>query len=430
MKTLRYFILAAIAMSAIACSGEKPQNPDPEEEEVYIFDNDIFEEHTDEESGVVSYFIKSGICGWENSQSNYFNTRSMTNDERFIFFFGSNKSFARDADREGMILDLKTRKFYRVPGCHFSCCPYLDPDEDKLYYATVTDKKKAKFYRRDLLEDPTVDIPLADFPKSLVPNTGNPIKRVASHLTLTRDKQKVFLDARINDEFYQGLLNLYTGEWEEWGHTDIHLTHGQLNPVRDDLALMAYDEYTKLDGTKVPIVNEPDGTYPRIQLVQKGSRKTLTPDPEYNYATHECWDESGKYVYWCSRGCCIRNIETNQYEKPYKKTKTAHCFFSYSRDLITFDDQSPDFYRGCRWKVGFYNVRTDKMVYIHTLLPALVSKEEMEDSSTASRYQSFHSDPHPQFVCKDKYIVCTAQRPDGTIRFSITPVDQLIKLTK
>ena len=460
MDTLKLIACAAIALSVIACNegqhiaepAPKPSTPTPGPgpvgPETPIFDSDLFEEYTDA-SGVVSYLLKSGVGDWECSQSNYFNARSMTDDERFIFFYGSNKDYSADAQRHGMILDLKTRKLYKVPNCHFSCHPYLDPVEDKLYYGYVYENKtRATFYRRDLLVDPSKDIKLVDLPSSIVfsAGDGNPIKRLASHLTLTQDKSKVFLDMRINDAFVYGLLDLKTAAWDEWGRADINLTHGQLNPVRDDIALMAIDTYTKLSnmssGIKEEIEYDEDGTFPRLQLVKKGFRETLKPDMTRNkneypggYASHENWDESGEYVYWCSAGACIRNINDREDFKKYDASNGAswasHAIFSKDREYITYDDQSLDFYRGCRWKVAFYNIKTRKMVYIHTLLPALVSRSEYEGNTTIkNKMDSLHPDPHPQFVCNDKYIICTAQRPDKTIRLSITPVDQLITLTK
>lgn len=453
MKALKLLAFAAILLSVAACKGKKgdiaepapkpnpttPTDPtDPEQEPTFIFDTDLFEKHTDENSGVVSYLLKSGVGGWECSQSNYFVARSMTDDERFVFFYGSNKSYSKDADRNGMILDLKTRTVYPVPNCHFSCHPYLDPVEDKLYYGYVySNKNRATIYRRDLLEDPSKDIKLADLPSSVTAGTtsGSPIKRLANHLTLTRDKSKVFLDMRIDDEFVYGLLDLKTAAWDEWGRADINLTHGQLNPVRDDIALMAIDSYTKLDGTKVNIEADPDGIFPRLQLVRKGHRERIMPDmtredQPAGYASHERWDESGEWIYWCSAGACIRNISNPSLFHKYAPTWASHSFFSKERQYITYDDQSLDFYRGCRWRVAFYNIATNKYVYIHKLLPALVSKEEIQNTTIANKMASLHPDPHPQFVCNDKYIICTAQRPDKTIRLSITPVDQLIDLTK
>ncbi len=470
MRTLKLFFFAAVALCLIACSAPeqtysesapKPgANPpsgstdpqDPADPDKFIFDTDLFEKYTDPSSGVVSYLLKAGTGGWECSQSNYFNAVSMTDDERFIFCFGLNKNFAKNDDRSGMILDLKTRKVYSVPRTRFHSFPYLDPKEDKLYYGYVHDNKtKATFYRRDLLTDPSKDIKLVDLPQSLIfsAGDGSPIKRLASHLTLTQDKSKVFLDMRINDDFVYGLLDLGTAAWEEWGRTDVNLTHGQLNPVRDDIALMAVDSYTKLStGEKVDIELDKDGLLPRLQLVKRGGfRETLKPDmtrqeknqdgtPMYpgGYASHETWDVTGEYVYWCSGGACIRNLENRDDFKKYDSSNGAswasHCIFSKGLDYITYDDQSLDFYRGCRWKVAFYNVSKRKMVYIYTLLPALVSREEYNGNSTVkTTMDTLHPDPHPQFVCNDKYIICTAQAPDKTLRLSITPVDQLITLT-
>ena len=460
--TLKLFTAATIALALIACEGPerhyaeaapKPStgsgnnsgtntgndsSDDPDiDPDQFIFDTDLFEKHTDSSSGIVSYFLKSGVGNWECSQSNYFVNRCMTNDERFVFFFGSNKDYTSDASRNGMIVDLKTRKVYSVPNCHFSCCPYLDPIEDKLYYGHVYDsKRKATFYRRDLLVDPSKDIKLVDLPLSTIGYTsisGSPIKRLSNHLTLTKDKSKVFLDMRLEDEFVYGLLDLTNGTWDEWGRAEINLTHGELNPVRDDIALMAIDKHTKLDKTEVKIENV-DGIYPRLQIVSKGKREMLMPDmtredQPAGYASHERWDESGEYVYWCSGGICIRNVDTDDFKK-YASTWASHCFFSKEREYVAYDDQSLDFYRGCRWRVGFYNVTTNKMVYIHTLLPALVSKEEIKDATISNKMASLHPDPHPQFVCNDKYVISTSQRPDKTIRLCITPVDQLINATK
>ena len=474
MRTLKLMVCAVMAMSAIACGSKEEYNAAPKkqsEKTVWpgnhpnrkLFDSDLFEKYTDE-SGVVSYQLKSGLGGWECSQSNYFNTRSMTNDERFLFYFGSNKSFPTSQKRCGMIVDLKDGTIYKINGCSFSCCPYLDVENDVLYYATITDDKtRATFYRRDLLVDPSVAIKLVNLPSQIIPAKSRPIKKLATHLTLTQDKSKVFLDMRLYDTFLWGLLDLKTGAWERWTpdnmvnestrtYSDVNLTHGQMNPKRDDMALMATDHYTLTEkdsngnSVKIPIYKDSDGWYPRIQIVQKNSRMTMIPDPnsedpdkkDGGYASHERWDESGEYVYWCSDHPCIRSLANARKQNYYTKYNDAanhasHCFFSTDRKWITYDDQSYnyDYYRSCRWRVMFYNTTTKKTAMIYTLNPALISKAEINaDADLASAYQNWHTDPHPQFVCNDKYIVCTVQKTDKTIRLSITPVDQLVNKTK
>ena len=138
-----------------------------------------------------------------------------------------------------------------------------------------------------------------------------------------------------------------------------------------------------------------------------------------NYATHEMWHYDGDHVYWCSGGVHIRNIRTGKHEYPYKERAT-HCHLTYDMKYITFDNDHPDYYRGGRWKVSFFNRETNKKVDIITERPAITTKDK------PSR---IHPDPHPHFVCNDKYVICTAADEEGYLRWCITPVDQLIKLT-
>lgn len=428
----------------------------------FKFDTDYFEQYTDPSSGVVSYRIKSRSLGWDNSQSQYYVTKSMTDDERFIYFMVHANEFRPSyhslsaQERSAKILDLETRKvytFYATDGCY----PYLDPKTDKIYYCiTNSDRTSAKFYMRDLLNAPDVEVPLADFPKEIVPaGASQPIKRVLSHITLTQDRQKVFLDARVMDTFYQGLLDLYTGEWTEWGHnSQVNLTHGQLNPKRDDEALLAIDVWDDTKGVSHPIINDQDGefngagTYPRIQIMTSdGNRRTIRPSDPWNGATHEGWQPDGDHVYWCGGtrwedntytvpktsggvsygGYHIRNIRTGEYEcNPVPRS--THVNLSEDYKYATFDDDRPygdysiGYYRGGPWRVFFQNRETGTIIPIYSEAPLYA-----QSTSQPSR---IHPDPHPHFVAGDKYIVCTICGSDGNLHWSITPVDQLIAKTQ
>ena len=120
-----------------------------------------------------------------------------------------------------------------------------------------------------------------------------------------------------------------------------------------------------------------------------------------------------------------RNIRTNAYKWVLKTNldveQATHCNPNTDLTYWVFDDAFPDFYRGGRWKVHFLNPANGKRVMIHTQLPAIAPKDQQS---------RVHPDPHPHFVCNDKYIVCTAAQDDGNLHFSITPVDQLIEKTK
>ena len=43
-----------------------------------------------------------------------------------------------------MIIDLKTRKIHRIDNCGFLPCPYVDLDEDRIYYGKVKECLAAK----------------------------------------------------------------------------------------------------------------------------------------------------------------------------------------------------------------------------------------------------------------------------------------------
>ena len=458
---------------------EKKQEEEKKEEgEVRkdIFGEDFFIKITDEKSGVVSYILDNDKIGKYHTQSNYFNTRSMTDDERFLFFFVSTDEYnkpAKEEKQEGMVLDLKYGKLYPMPECRFSCCPCIDTKTDIMYYGAYTyqangeaNKREAAFYKRELLVDPGKAIKLCPFPmtqidSSFASSKYAPIKRICSHVYLTSDRKKALLDTRLNNEFYVGMVDLATGTWEKWDHTgknevndpdcrqDIELTHGQICPTNDNWVLCAGTDYSEAypnSSVKHPMALDPDGIFPRLQLLEKKdgkvTRTTIEPDmrcvvsdqPE-NYATHERWDESGQSIYWCSRGIHLRNLVTGEYKvvfdyaKHYNdgiyKEKPAHCFFSRNNEYVTYDDNQPDFYRGGRWRVSFYNTLTDKVVRIHSEIPAIAPSKAEESS--------LHPDPHPQFVCNDKYIVSTRSTVNGNkkqMHICITPVDQLIEKTK
>ena len=408
----------------------------PSPEESALFAGDFFTRVVDD-SGVTSYLIRSEAIlknnsttsFWANSQSVYFVGNEMTNDERFLIIMVSDNEFTptyHNASKSARILDLQKRKIYNFYA-DASCYPWLDPVEDKLYYCRWNGTT-AKFYRRDLLVDPAAEIALAEFPQALLPTGGGrALRRALNHITLTSDRQKVFIDPWIDDEFHWGLLDLYTGAWDEWGwSTQYNVTHGQLNPRHDDEALCAIDGWKDSKGVQHSVGYDSEtGWYRRLQYVRKGSMQTLQPNPDNNSATHEGWTADGDHVYFCGSGIHLRNIRTGEYRYVFKTKPgtdaATHCNPSDDLKYWTFDDNTPDYYRGCRWKVSFYNDETGKRIFIHSHLPAIATEAE------PSR---LHPDPHPHFVCNDKYIICTAAGSDGNLHLSITPVAQLITLTQ
>lgn len=443
-KSVTAILLVAATLAAASCDKTEqlfpkaPETQTPADEPdvplpADIFADDFFEKFTDPGSGVVSYILKSEAIGKDNSQTVYFNGCEMTNDERFIYALTTTneekirRKEATSQEKHGIIIDLAKRKIYRVPNPHGY--PWIDPETDVFYYCTLSpDKTSATFYKRELLVDPTKVIKLASIPSSIVPmGVNKPISRIISHLSLTSDKQKVLIDSWIADVFCWGLLDLYTGAWEEWGHSSsVHMTHGMMNPKHDEEALFAVDGWDDRSGAHHPIAYDPDGTYPRIQYVKKGLTQTILPNPDTNDATHEGWTSDGDHIYWCSAGINVRSVRDPGDYKIVLKTipgidSATHCCPSKDQNYWTFDDNTPYYYRGCSWKVNFFNAVTGKRILIYS------SRPQMNDGNHES---GLHPDPHPHFVCNDKYIVCTMVGDDLNMHWSITPVNQLIEMTK
>lgn len=447
-KKLFILCLAAAVLTAFSCkkTQEAPAEPagtpstptdpatPPSKTPDELFASDYFQRFTDPSSGVVSYYLKSEAIGKDNSQSVYFQGCEFSNDERFLFCMCStNETKVREGkatqERYCLIIDLKTRRKYQFPKS--DNYPWLDPETDRLYYCVrAKDQASAQFYRRDLLTAPALDVELAPFPAECIPQESpRPISRTLNHITLTSDRHKVFIDCWVKDKdrkdyFIWGMLDLYSGAWDQWGVSETeNVTHGQVNPCHDDEALCAIDGWDDSQKVHHSLGKDPDGTTRRLQYVKRNFMKTIMPSDE-NGATHEGWTADGDWVYFCGHGINLRNVRTGEYKRvlltDLSKEQATHCHPTRDLKYWTFDDAYPDFYRGGRWKVHFLNTLTGKRVMIYSGRPAINDKDNLS---------TLHPDPHPHFVCGDKYIICTMAGDDLNLHLSITPVDQLIKMT-
>lgn len=411
MKTLaKLFFAASAAVLAVACSGIKS----PEQ-------STLFEERVDPVSGVVSYALNYGAPD-DNKQSFYFITKSMTEDGRFLAFWYTqgNEVKGLEGSRRQMLADLKKDKVYDIGPAGMT--PFIETKEDYMVYG---DPQRG-FFRRNF-KDPENEIFLCAIPEEL--SSLGRITRLATHLTLTQDRKKAFLDVAVRTpengtRYLQGLLNLEDGSWDLWGETEWECNHGQLNPKDDSIALCAWENAWTGMGKDY---TDSTGIYPRMWLVRKGS-KTVVPAEARNFASHEIWDDDGQGFSWCGHGWimdedCVyhADLATGKQEKWAEVPGARHNSCSPDNKYVVTDQAPGTWWRGCPWRVAFFNRETGKYVWIYDTRPALVPQ------SQGSR---LHPDPHPHFVCNGKYVVCTASNEDGHMDLFITPVAQLIKMTK
>jgi len=162
----------------------------------------LFRRHVEPSSGVVSYILESRIA--ENQQSLYFTQPSMTDDGRFIVFDvsggerGNRKSLALADLRDDKLVPLEIR----------GSIPFLDTASAELYWF-----EDDGLYRMALSQEPRHKEKLCDIPEELR-TAGERIRSLATHLTLSPDRRKAFMDARVDDRFIQGMLDIGSGAFE------------------------------------------------------------------------------------------------------------------------------------------------------------------------------------------------------------------------
>ena len=384
----------------------------------------FFERHEDPFSHVVSWIMKPGLTA-HNQQSLYFTTKSMTDDGRFFLFHASeDESTTRHVHKRLQLIDFETDELIDLPGIPYSI-PFLDVQTDQMWYI-----KDAGICRRDLKVDPLKEIRLCDFePSIVIPKGGG--DHYATHLTLTPDRRYAFLDhvvPRAADIFadvdaHQYLVDLSTGKAETWGTADIWMNHGQLHPTNANLAMCAYEQCSQKyivdeSGKRVKIPRPKDEVYPRLILVEKGSRR-FVPPLIVNYATHEHWSEDGAGFYWCASGVHWCDLTTGA-QRTICPLPSAHAAVTTDNRLVTSDCSWGGWWRGCGWTTSFWNRDTHQGVFIHKQTPVYAPKDNQS---------RLHPDPHPQFTCQDRYVVCTMNVKGHQMTVSVTPVADLVAAT-
>ena len=405
---------------------------------VRVEDSDLFVKHVDGASGVVSYFLRPGLVA-ENQQSIYFTAKSMTDDGRFIVFWiaDNEMTFKPTAEKPERlmgtaVLDLKLGKATRIPVP--PQIPFLDVKTARLWYISPSPATllphcdwrpsatpwNDEIRYIDLAVDPTAEHTVCKMPQELT-GPGHVIDVYSTHLTLSHDRTRMFLGVFVDGRYEQGCVNLETGRWEKWAATrDLNTNHDQINPVRDDVALIASDDCWTLP--KAQNLMKTSGWYPRVWLVRRDGRRELQPIRVGRYATHENWNQDGSGLYWCGNAGVVRQDLATGAQECVAPRKAAHATMSYDMRYVTFDAAVDRWWRGCPWRVSFWNRDVGRGVYIHT------ANEALCDDPKCPLWHD-HPDPHPQFVCNDRYIICTVNHADGHMDLSVTPVAPLVEMT-
>ena len=377
----------------------------------------LFEKRINPKNGVEYYVLTEKAC--EYQQGFYFINNSMTNDGRYLWFYATVNPVY---DGVGKFLGYVDFLEDEIVLCHDTrfdggASAYIDVETGDAYFSCGK-----RIYKREPGKDKMAKI-------LCTPKIDGYVTRLATHLTMTSDKKHFFLDARNGSRsFVQGIVDIETGDFEKWAESTHNTNHGQINPHDDTLALCAYDGFIDPDtGEKVRIPKNEKGEYERLWLISKNGTRRMCP-AMHNYATHEWWAGDGKKFYYCCDNYGIYGIdlETGKNITILEGVDPWHCHSTKNDKYFIYDEKKLEryggkWYRGCPAAVHFYNNDTKKTVTIIEEMP--------ENGATPDNPNNYHIDPHPRFVCDEKYVVFTTTEL-GSVDLAIVPVEQLIKLSE
>lgn len=384
----------------------------------------LFEPVIDPLSGVTTHLLKTDLAQW-NAQTLYFTSPTYSADGRFLLFLASDDEFkVRSVPRKIMLIDFLKDEIVDL-GIKYDRGPLLDSKTDSLYYFN---RMRLMFCRRDLLVDPLKEIDVVAVPKEFGElGKGDSL---FTHITLTTDRSKIWCDCHVGSRYFQGLLDIPTGAFEKWAETKFLCNHGQINPVRDDLALCAWEcakfksvaeltdeerKTVKVDasGVTTNVKRPADWTYPRLQLFVRGKGSPTTiPSTFGNYATHEWWARDGKGFIFCSGGEVIYHDLASGKQRSLCSHGGTHATLTSDNRYVTFDAGFRGSARGKPFAVGLCAAEKDQVVWIRPYTGRYC------DDGDQSK---IHPDTHPHFSADDRWVVWTWLDPHR-MRVAVTEV--------
>ena len=383
-----------------------------------------FKKYTDE-SGVVSYILTTRVAPIQ--QGPYFTNPGMTPDGRFMWF---GCTCPPSSQKFRAVIDFETDEIFVHHGTVGANNPwvlengdvcfaygagiYKVSPHDTLNYTQLFDASSISRVVKDRFDKN---------PKGDIPNCGvNPghlsICEADGKTALVDPLYKAFPGTRI------GSVDITTGKFTEWTKVEGWIcNHAAINPKNPDLGIVAEDFWVDpRDGMFHCIRTLPDGSACRIVLVTRDGGYEIVPPMFKGLTTHEWWSADGRAVYSVdmTNGLCRYDLETKTWELRVPG-KAWHGHSSADEKYYVSDiDLVEENYRGCESRVRFYNFETKKDVFIVTKNPAWNDREHQNP---------YHMDPHPHFTCGGKY-VCHTTTVDGNIDVALTPMQQLIDMTK
>ena len=259
-----------------------------------------------------------------------------------------------------------------------------------------------------------------------------------SHLTFTPDRKELVVDYQTSNGNYLGSIDVVTGEFTQWYHTEPGrwYNHAQCCPTDGNLMMCAHEMWNGLTLRNEAVYE--DGIYPRIQFITREGKRWIIRLAG-NEGGHEFWAPDGKSVYYVNNdfekkgyGVVARGpIDGSEPEIICKITIPGSCNHVWhtqctqNEKYFLVDGSVPSMglpvWRGCSSAVHFFNKETQKLIRIVT--------NPVVEGWTPENSCPYHIDPHPRFEMNDTWGTFTTTVL-GRVDVAVVDVAQLIEATK
>lgn len=377
-----------------------------------IENSKLFTKWINPENKISSYIMTQKAAPVQ--ENFYFTNPEMTLDGRYLWFCCAFPP-AGDAKygRTFAVIDFKNDSVTHFPETQFlDGSPMVDHSTGEVYWCNYYGIYK----RTPNPADQPVCIGL------LPPEIASQgiVQHISAHLAFNADHTQLCFDAHVGNHFFIGSVEISNGTFTVWQVFDRCYNHAQFSPTDKDLMLICQDSYTEVEtGVNHYIDYDEDGAIKRLWLIRRGEKAEYIKMRAKN-GCHEGFTADGKYIYYVDwdNGMTLIDIKTREC-RLINICITWHG--SLTKDLkYQVGDNFPlkeGFYRGIRSDVVFYNSETGESRKIVSHMPSLFTREKPS---------VYHNDPHPHFICNDRYIIYTTT-VRGEIDIAITRVEDLLQ---
>jgi hypothetical protein len=357
----------------------------------------LFQKITAPNAGIPIYVLKGSEN--EHQQVLYYTQDMMTRDGRYLWFTYVTKPGTPKARKALGLVDFEEDAKTLFPEAEFEGeSPTVNTDTGEIIYCGLGSLAKGnEFPVYKLAPQPGAKPErILGIPRF---EEGSP-RQVVTHFWMNAGRTALGFDSGHYPKSlktYYGMAPLDGSPAKVWGTFPRRMDHAQMSPTRDDLMLIAQDGYTNpKNKERVTITN-------RMWLVYAdGRQEAIFPDKEGCRNYHEWWDPGGEYVWYVDQegkttgghpGTAAVRLKDRQVLLVWPGA-VGHSHASVNGRYLVGDHKTS------RWSKQSGDVRVSGY--------DAKAKRGYEISGNMPPPRWFyHTHPHPQFDCGDKYILFT-----------------------